>query len=58
VTAKQDQVLSLFETIEVLRQFHRSAPFLFFNGNAFGEIARRIVDACVDDSADDGRISE
>jgi hypothetical protein len=28
-----------------LLECHRSAPFLFFNGNTFGEIARRITDA-------------
>ena len=31
--------------MDFLLQCHRSAPFLFFNGNTFGEIARRIVDA-------------
>lgn len=36
--------LTLIETIEFLFRCHRSAPFLFFNGNTFAEIARRIVD--------------
>jgi hypothetical protein len=36
--------LSLAETIEFLFQCHRAAPFLFFNGNTFAEVARRIVD--------------
>jgi hypothetical protein len=31
--------------LDFLYQCHRAAPFLFFNGNTFGEIARRIVDA-------------
>ena len=31
--------------MDFLFQCHRDAPFLFFNGNTFGEIARRIVDA-------------
>ena len=31
--------------MDFLFQCHRAAPFLFFNGNTFGEIARRIVDA-------------
>jgi hypothetical protein len=31
--------------LDFLFQCHRDAPFLFFNGNTFGEIARRIVDA-------------
>ena len=39
------QVLTLGEALDFLLQCHRSAPFLFFNGNTFGEIARRIVDA-------------
>ena len=33
------------ETLDFLLECHRSAPFLFFNGNTFGEIARRITDA-------------
>jgi hypothetical protein len=28
-----------------LRSFHRKAPFLFFNGNTFAEIARTLTDA-------------
>ena len=39
------QTLTLGETLEFLFQCHRAAPFLFFNGNTFGEIARRILDA-------------
>jgi hypothetical protein len=39
------QELSLGETLDFLLECHRSAPFLFFNGNTFGEIARRITDA-------------
>jgi len=39
------QVLTLGEALDFLLQCHRAAPFLFFNGNTFGEIARRIVDA-------------
>jgi len=30
--------------LTLLLECHRGAPFLFFNGNTFGEIARRIVD--------------
>ncbi len=37
--------LTLGETLDFLLECHRSAPFLFFNGNTFGEIARRILDA-------------
>ena len=36
--------LSLAETLAFLLRCHRDAPFLFFNGNTFAEIARRIVD--------------
>ena len=41
---KQNEVCSLAETIEFLRQCHRRAPFLFFNGNTFADIGRTIVD--------------
>jgi len=37
--------MTLGEAPDFLFQCHRGAPFLFFNGNTFGEIARRIVDA-------------
>ena len=37
--------LSLGELLDFLLQCHRAAPFLYFNGNTFGEIARRVVDA-------------
>lgn len=40
----RSQSLTLLETIEFLFRCHRSAPFLFFNGNTFAEIARRLVD--------------
>ena len=36
--------LTLLETLDFLFRCHRSAPFLFFNGNTFAEIARRLVD--------------
>jgi hypothetical protein len=44
-TAKQDQVLSLGETLDFLRRCHRRAPFLFFNGNTFADIGRQIAGA-------------
>jgi hypothetical protein len=34
----------LAELLQFLRHCHRSAPFLFFNGNTFADIARRMVD--------------
>src|SRR5262245_58135613 len=36
--------LSLAETLDYLRSCHRRAPFLFFNGNTFAEIARTFSD--------------
>ena len=33
-------VLSLQETLDFLKTFHRRAPFLFFNGNTFATIGR------------------
>lgn len=36
---------TLIETLDWLRSFHRKAPFLFFNGNTFAEIARTLTDA-------------
>jgi len=36
---------SILKTLEWLRSFHRKAPFLFFNGNTFAEIARTLSDA-------------
>src|ERR1035438_8348384 len=42
---KQREVLTLEETIEFLRQCHRRAPFLFFNGNTFADVARQITAA-------------
>lgn len=36
--------LTLLETLDFLFHCHRAAPFLFFNGNTFAEIGRRLVD--------------
>src|SRR5580658_2544879 len=36
----QTIVRSLAETLEFLRQCHRRAPFLFFNGNTFADVGR------------------
>jgi len=41
---RQAETNSLAETIEFLRQCHRRAPFLFFNGNTFADVGRTIVD--------------
>jgi len=36
---------SLLEPWEFHRHLHKSAPFLFFNGNTFADIGRRLADA-------------
>jgi hypothetical protein len=36
--------LTLLDLLELLLRCHRFAPFLFFNGNTFAEVARRTVD--------------
>jgi hypothetical protein len=36
--------LTFRELLEFLFQCHRAAPFLFFNGNTFAEVARRVTD--------------
>jgi hypothetical protein len=41
--------LTLSETFDFLRQFHRSAPFLFFNGNTFASIGRELTTALFHD---------
>ncbi|SRR6267378_4568018 len=37
------QILTLVETLDLLRTFHRKAPFLFFNGNTFASIGRELA---------------
>jgi hypothetical protein len=37
--------LSFGETLQALRACHRAAPFLFFNGNTFAELARQATTA-------------
>ena len=34
--------MTLAETFVFLRHMHRSAPFLFFNGNTFAEMGRQL----------------
>lgn len=36
--------MTLLETLDFLYRCHRAAPFLFFNGNTFAEIGRRLID--------------
>lgn len=38
--SSRPKVTSLIQTLDLLRGFHRKAPFLFFNGNTFADIAR------------------
>ena len=33
---------TLAEVLDFLKSFHRKAPFLFFNGNTFADIGRRL----------------
>jgi hypothetical protein len=46
---QRNQALTLGETIDFLRQFHRRAPFLFFNGNTFAAIGRQLSVALFSD---------
>ena len=41
---RQAETSTLNEAIEFLRQCHRRAPFLFFNGNTFADVGRTVVD--------------
>lgn len=43
-TLRQTEI-SFQELLNFLRRCHRGAPFLFFNGNTFAEVARRTTDA-------------
>ena len=47
----QKESLTFLEVIEHLRQFHRRAPFLFFNGNTFAELGRGLSYALFADVA-------
>ena len=42
---KRDEDQTLIGLLDLLREFHRSAPFIFFNGNTFADIARQICAA-------------
>jgi len=39
----QRQTLTLAETLDCLRAFHKKAPFFFFNGNTFATIGRELT---------------
>ncbi len=48
ISKKWDRIskseISLIETLDWLRECHRYAPFLFFNGNTFADIGRTFSD--------------
>lgn len=46
---KRSEELSLAEVLVFLRHCHRSAPFLFYNGNTFADIGRRLITALLAD---------
>ena len=46
---KRAVVLTLLEVLRFLQHCHRSAPFLFFNGNTFAEIGRSFATALFSD---------
>ncbi|HEV2694406.1 MAG TPA: hypothetical protein VG347_16050 [Verrucomicrobiae bacterium] len=39
----RNEALTLAETLDRLRSYHRRAPFLFFNGNTFATIGRELA---------------
>jgi hypothetical protein len=43
------EILTLAETLDRLRAYHRRAPFLFFNGNTFATIGRELALALFSD---------
>jgi hypothetical protein len=49
--ALRSQNLTLLETLDRFRNFHRKAPFLFFNGNTFATIGRELSFALFSDLA-------
>jgi len=42
---RRTESLTFKDLLDFLRACHRGAPFLFFNGNTFAEVARRSTDA-------------
>ena len=46
---QRDKPLTLLETLDFLKQNHRNAPFLFFNGNTFATIGRELTLAVFSD---------
>jgi hypothetical protein len=44
VAPQKSEFLTLDQVLEFLRQCHRRAPFLFFNGNTFADVGRTVAD--------------
>jgi len=51
----RSQILTLAETLDQLRGFHRKAPFLFFNGNTLPTIGRELAFALFSDLVPGGK---
>lgn len=47
----RSKTLSLEDLLDILRTFHKRAPFLFFNGNTFATIGRELAFALFSDLA-------
>jgi hypothetical protein len=47
--ARRGEPLAFGETLDLLKSFHRKAPFLFFNGNTFAAIGRQLAYALFSD---------
>jgi hypothetical protein len=47
--ARRQASFTLLELVDLLKTFHRRAPFLFFNGNTFAAIGRQVAFALFSD---------
>ncbi len=47
--ARRSENLTFGDTLDLLKSFHRKAPFLFFNGNTFATIGRQLAYALFSD---------
>ncbi len=48
-SARHGQEITLADAFDTLREFHKRAPFLFFNGNTFAAIGRELSYALFSD---------
>ena len=46
---RRSESLTFGDTLDLLKSFHRKAPFLFFNGNTFAAIGRQLAFALFSD---------